>query len=71
LFSSLDLVIGGAFDIYGAALVKDLKDLGALTNRLGKIPQIENLEAAILFFTYYSYIPKPLVPYKCDSIELS
>ena len=71
LFYSLDLVIGGAFDIYGAALVKDLKDLGALTNRLEKIPQIENLEASILFFTYYSYIPKPLFPYKCDSIELS
>ncbi len=71
LFSTIDRIVGSTFDIFAGANVKDLKNLATITAKLEKIPEIENVEVAFLLFTYYSFIPKPLAPYSCDSIELS
>ncbi len=71
IFKHVGRAIGSAFDISAMTFVKDIKDLAAITAKLEKIHEIENVEVAIATFTYYSFIPKPLAPYKCDSIELS
>lgn len=63
-------VIGGAFDIFAATQVRDLKDLGILQDSIEKIPSIQNVETGILMFTYYSFAPKPGHPYQCDTVEL-
>ena len=71
VFQQLDRVIGGAFDIFASAKVKDLRHLGSLTNKIEKNSEIENIEVSTLLFTYYSFTPKPFAPCKCDNIELS
>jgi Lrp/AsnC family transcriptional regulator for asnA, asnC and gidA len=71
IFKLIGRTIGSAFDISAMTFIKDIKDLAAITAELEKIPEIENIEVAISTFTYYSYIPKPLAPYKCDYTELS
>jgi len=70
VFNKIDKVFGGAFDIMAIAPVKDLRDLGKLTDIIQKIPTVQNVETCILVFTYYSFLPRPRSSYKCDNIEL-
>lgn len=71
VFNSIDKVIGGAFDLFASTATRDLRDLCGLVDKIQKIPSIENVETGLLLFTYYSYIPKPGSPYKCDTVGLS
>ena len=70
-FHDIAKVIGSAFDIFASVPIKDLKDLGKLTDKIEKMPSIESVEVATLIFTYYSFAPKPRGTYKCDNIGLS
>ena len=71
VFIKNDKVIGGGFEIFAAAPIKDIRDLGRLTDTIERIPTVENVEVGVLMFTYYSFVPKPGFPYKCDTVELS
>jgi Lrp/AsnC family transcriptional regulator for asnA, asnC and gidA len=61
----------GESDILTLALIKDLRDLAKLIDEIQKIPSIDQVEVCFATFTYFSFVPMPLTPIKCDTLELS
>jgi len=61
----------GAYDIIALAMAKNLKETARLVSEIQQIPSVEQIVVCYATFTYFSFIPKPLTPFRCDTLELS